>query len=229
MPPPGSGYPPLSEDEKMLIARWVDLGCPLNSGTGGDAPYGWFADELPPTLTISSPRPNKHIAPLTEIHIGVADAYTGVQNGSLSVKAGFTVNGAVAGTELAGQGSFISPGIFVIPLQTPILNQENSTITAIVRDVQGNKEERTVRFWVRPPEISLYKCDAAELPQRRLTLHVQDDLPNPQHRILATDDLNALIWTNVTLLGTVRQDDRYQYRVEIPAQFTGRCFLRVER
>ena len=229
MPPPGSGYPALTEDEKMLLARWVDLGCPINTGTGGDAPYGWFADELPPTLTISSPRPNKHVAPLTEIRVGVADAYTGVQSGSLSIKAGFVVNGTAAGAELVSQGSFINPGIFVIPLQTPILNLESTTLTVSVRDVQGNREQTTVRFWVKPPEISLFKCDGNELPQRRLTLHVRDDFPNPQHRVMATDDLNALLWTNLTLLGSVRQDDRWQFNVEIPQVFTTRCFLRVER
>ncbi|MFN0127878.1 MAG: hypothetical protein ACKV19_14455, partial [Verrucomicrobiales bacterium] len=229
MPPPSSGYPPLREDEKMLIARWVDLGCPINTGSGGDEDYGWFADELPPTLTISSPRPNKHVAPLTEIRIGVADAYTGVQSGSLSVKAGFTVNGAAPGTELVNQGSFASAGIFVIPLQTPILNLEETTLTVSVRDTQGNKEQTTVRFWVKPAEFSLHRCDLTELPQRRLTLHVRDDSPNPRHRIVATGDLDAPIWSNVSLLGTVQHDDRYEYRVEVPPQFAGRWFLRAER
>ena len=32
MPPPGSAVPPLSEDEKMMFARWIDLGCPINTG-----------------------------------------------------------------------------------------------------------------------------------------------------------------------------------------------------
>ncbi len=36
MPPPGSGVPPLSDDEKMTFARWIDLGCPINFGDGGD-------------------------------------------------------------------------------------------------------------------------------------------------------------------------------------------------
>ncbi|HWB05130.1 MAG TPA: hypothetical protein VG796_19015 [Verrucomicrobiales bacterium] len=229
MPPPGSGVPPLTEDEKMLFARWVDLGCPLNSGTGTDANYGWFTDELPPTLTISSPRPDKHVAPLTEIRIGIADANTGIQSGSLSIKAAFTVNGAAPGAELAGQGTFVSPGIFVIPLLTPLLNLDSTTLTAGVRDGQGNKSETTVRFWVRPPEISLYKCDPAELPSRRLTLHVKDDFPNAQHRVTATSDLSALIWTDISIIGTVKQDDLYQLKVEVPSQFATRCFLRVER
>src|SRR5262249_32303120 len=50
-PPPGTA-PPLSEDEKMTIVRWIDLGCPIDEG-----PRGWFLDDLKPTLTMSSPRP----------------------------------------------------------------------------------------------------------------------------------------------------------------------------
>ena len=60
-------------------------------------------------------------------------------------------------------------------------------------------------------------------------LEGRDDLPGAQHRVTATDNLSALIWTDLTLLGTVRQDDRYQLSVEVPSQFANRCFLRVER
>ena len=49
MPPPDSGVPPLTENEKMLFARWVDLGAPITK----QAPRaGWFADELRPTLAL---------------------------------------------------------------------------------------------------------------------------------------------------------------------------------
>ena len=51
MPPPGSSVPPLSEDEKMPIARWIDLGCPIDTAqTDGSPGYGWFLDDLRPTL-----------------------------------------------------------------------------------------------------------------------------------------------------------------------------------
>src|SRR5439155_4424329 len=120
MPPTNSVVPVLSEDEKMIFARWVDLGCPINTGTGDDANYGWFLDELRPTITVSSPRPNRNDKPLTEIRVGVADAYSGVSNATFSVKADFPVNGAPPGTELKGQGSFVALGIFSIPLQMPI-------------------------------------------------------------------------------------------------------------
>src|SRR6185436_11795163 len=139
MPPPGSGVPPLSEDEKMTFGRWVDLGCPINTGSGSGTNYGWHLDDLRPTLTVSSPRQNRNNPPLTELRLGVADAYSGISNGTLSVKADFLVNGLAANSELAGQGTFISPGIFSIPLDTPVTNLPIGHITAAVLDTQGNR------------------------------------------------------------------------------------------
>src|SRR5262249_39593557 len=49
MPPPGSGVPALTEDEKMTIARWIDLGCPINTGelsSPAAGARGWFLDDL---------------------------------------------------------------------------------------------------------------------------------------------------------------------------------------
>ena len=51
-PPPGSGVPPLSEDEKILFARWVDLGAPITSPDPARRDSGWFLDDLRPTLTL---------------------------------------------------------------------------------------------------------------------------------------------------------------------------------
>jgi hypothetical protein len=96
----------------------VDLACPINTGSA----YNWHSDDLRPTLTISSPRQNRNQPPLTSLRIGLADAYSGISNGTLSVKGGLPVNGLAASTELAGQGSFIETGIFAIPLATPITN-----------------------------------------------------------------------------------------------------------
>src|SRR6185503_17162862 len=87
MPPTNSGVPALSEDEKMLFGRWIDLGCPINTGSGDDANYGWFLDELPPTVTITSPRQNRNATPLSEIRLDVADADTSLSNATLSIKA----------------------------------------------------------------------------------------------------------------------------------------------
>ena len=64
MPPPGSTVPALTTDEKMLFARWIDLGAPIDYA---QTSYGWFLDDLRPTLAVSAPRPNQNAAPLSEI------------------------------------------------------------------------------------------------------------------------------------------------------------------
>jgi len=127
---PGSGVPPLSPDEKLTFARWIDLGCPINTGTGDDANYGWFLDELRPTLTVSSPRQNLNSTPLTEIRLGVADADSGINEATLSVKADFVLNGALPGTELSQQGAFVSPGVFSLPLVKSVSNLGIQHVTA---------------------------------------------------------------------------------------------------
>src|SRR6185503_5024015 len=97
MPPAGSGVPPLSIDEKMTFARWIDLGCPINSGDDGATPWGWFLDEIRPTVAISSPDPGRNDGPLSQILVGVGDGYTGLNLASFAVRANFTVNGHAPG------------------------------------------------------------------------------------------------------------------------------------
>ena len=55
-PPADSGIPPMLEDEKRTFARWIDLGAPIHKAGSDTAAFGWFTDEVRPTLTISSPR-----------------------------------------------------------------------------------------------------------------------------------------------------------------------------
>ena len=64
MPSANSGVPRLSDEEKRMFARWIDLDCAINTGTGDNANYGWFLDELRPTVAVSSPRsqPQSHYA-----------------------------------------------------------------------------------------------------------------------------------------------------------------------
>jgi len=96
MPPPNSGFAALTDDEKMTIARWIDLGAPITAQ--GDPTYkGYFADEIKPTLTMSLPKSGSNAGPMSTVRIGMFDAYSGIDATSLSVTANFTVNGIAAG------------------------------------------------------------------------------------------------------------------------------------
>jgi hypothetical protein len=139
MPPPGSGYPDLSIDEKMLFARWIDLGCPIDTAEGlpGDT-YGWFLDDLKPTLTLSQPRAGRVSPAFSELRFGLADANSGIDLSSLSVTASFTVSGRTAGEELADLAQLLDDGIYRIAMGMQAGNLINAHIHLEVADFQGN-------------------------------------------------------------------------------------------
>ncbi len=235
MPPPNSNVPPLSEDDKMTFARWVDLGCPINSGQPGGADngdFGWFLDDLRPTLTISSPRQNASRQPITEIRVGVADAYTGINSASLSIKAEFPVNGAAAGTELISQGSFVERGVFAIPLRNPITSLPATHLTASVADIQGNRNTARLRFWVERPGPRILSVDARQRQEHRVTLRVQDSVVTAEHAILCSDNLAKplALWARATTISaSVESDEIRRIELRLPDSFDGKCFLVVER
>jgi hypothetical protein len=225
MPPPGSAAPPLTEDEKMTFARWVDLGCPINTATN----YNWHSDDLRPTLTISSPRQNRNDPPLTEIRVGLADAYAGISNGTLSVKADFPVNGVAANFELAGQGTLSSAGIFTLALVPPITNLHTGHLTATVLDSQGNRTTTKVRFSVASPDFRVLSINGARLSESRLELRFENPDALTGHIVESTDSLAASPgnWLALPVLDWSAESNRTR-RVEVPAlPGSERGFLRV--
>ena len=145
MPPPGSGVPPLSEDDKMTIARWIDLGASITRQ--GDPSYkGYYADELKPVLALSQPRAGLNSGPLAVIMVGVFDAYSGIAAGSLSVTADVAINGHAAGQELAGGFAETSPGVWALRVSPPIANLNGSQLQVSVRDNAGNITRIDRRF-----------------------------------------------------------------------------------
>ncbi len=148
MPPPGGGVPALSVDQKITIARWVDVGCPINTGLGPDGAFGWFLDDLRPTLTVSLPRPGNNPLPVTQIAFGVADAYSGVDLASLSVKADIPLAGRPAGAELADLAQAAGEGMYIIPLSPPLENILNAHLFFETADQQGNITRVAVEFTV---------------------------------------------------------------------------------
>lgn len=235
MPPPGTDpafAPRLSEDEKLLFVRWIDLGCPIDTAQQNGNSFGWFLDDHKPTLTVSSPRPNFNPV-LTEIRIGVADAYSGIDAGSLSVIADFPVNETAPGIELAGMGSFVNQGIFSIQLVKPLINLTESHVTVTVFDQAGNKQVETVRFNVIPPgeDLSIVHLDLNTLSTSSLILRFRDSSADLDHRVLASDDLSLPLnqWTECSQLGYQEEgnDIRLIEFTAPAASASGSAFIRV--
>ena len=136
MPPPASGIPPLTEEEKMMFVRWVDLGAPI-SRIGRDT-VGWFADESRPTLTVSSPMAGANPNRIDEIRIGMHDYYTGLAMTTFSVTANLPINGNSSGTELAGLFQQSGDHIWTLRLDTPLESIQDGELTVSIKDQQGN-------------------------------------------------------------------------------------------
>lgn len=134
---------PLTEEEKLLFVRWIDLGAPIDTGNPA---YGWRLDDLRPTLTVSLPRPGRHRDRIQTLRLGVADAHSGVSAASLSLTAGFAVEGRAPGAELADLLVATGQGIHTLNLTSPLPRMDMANLHASVRDTQGNITRTTVTF-----------------------------------------------------------------------------------
>jgi len=231
MPPPGSGVPGLSDDEKMMFARWIDLGCPINVGTGDDSNYGWFLDELRPTVAVSSPRQNRNAAPLSELRVGIADADSGLDMTTFSVTADFSVNGQAAGSELSGLGTFVASGVFSLPLQARLWNLATQHVTASVADFQGNTNTVVVRFWV-DTSFRILSLDASGMGSGRLVARVENAVASTNHSVFFSTDLTRPLnqWTNLAVLSAT--DETNQVRrlvIQLPSPAPSKLFVRIQR
>jgi hypothetical protein len=139
MPPPGSGVPTLTEDEKMMFARWIDFGAPVDSSDQNLAQFGWFNDEQKPTLTVSYPTAGGGVQPLQFIRLGAFDSYAGLDRNSFSVRANFQVNDKPPGAELAGNMVESADHVWTIKLAKPLTSIVGGVIKISVKDMRGNE------------------------------------------------------------------------------------------
>ena len=138
MPPPGSGVPALTAEEKITFARWIDLGSPIDTseGTASDA-YGWFLDDQRPALTLGAPRPGL-VTDLSHIRFGMADGNSGLDLSTLTLTADFPVAGRPAGTELSDLAVSVGDGIWELALGGSLPALTRATVRLAIADQQGN-------------------------------------------------------------------------------------------
>jgi hypothetical protein len=141
--------PPLSDEDRRTIARWIDLGCPIDldlSPVDPDKPFGWFCDDQRPTLTLNHPA--TRVEQLDRLQIGMYDYGPGLNAESLSVTADVELDGVAAGSELADKFKSSAEQVWQWKLAKPLTKPGKVTINVSVRDVQGNltRVSRTVRL-----------------------------------------------------------------------------------
>jgi hypothetical protein len=140
--------PPLSDEDRLTLARWIDLGCPIDFDVPSAGPEvrgsGWMQDDNRPTLTLTYPQAGAN-AELTHILIGMYDYDSGLDLASLQVVADFPVDGVAAGENLASRFKVQAQNAWEWKLSTPVRTLPKGKLTVSVKDRQGNRTsiERT--------------------------------------------------------------------------------------
>jgi len=132
----------LSWDEKMTMARWIDLGAPIQSGT----PWGWLEDDLRPTLWVSPTVSEAQAGPVSAVTVGAYDLESGLASGTLRVSFNVAIGGQPAGTNFAAginpvNGTPVSvalPAAVNLPalktVMTVSIKDQAGQITTVVRN-----------------------------------------------------------------------------------------------
>jgi hypothetical protein len=132
---------PLSDEDRRMIVRWIDLGCPIDLDYDPAHPQergaGWMQDDNRPTLTLTYPQPGVN-PPLKRIVVGMFDYDTGIDPASFQVTADFPLAGAAAGENLAAQFKEKSNGVWELTLSKPLAEMPKGTLNISVQDRQGN-------------------------------------------------------------------------------------------
>ena len=158
MPPPeaveSGKVKPLSDEDRMTLVRWVDLGCPIDLASDPKNPTargnGWLLDDVRPTLALTSPQAGAN-PPLARILVGAHDYNTGLDAGSFAVVADFAIDGTKPGEHLAQKFKALPGGRWVLELAQPIKELPRGKLTVSVKDKQGNITRIDRTFSVGPP------------------------------------------------------------------------------
>jgi hypothetical protein len=133
---------PLTDEDRLTLVRWIDLGCPLDLAYDPArpqfaAPNSWMQDDNRPALTLTYPQPGAN-RPLTRVLFGMHDVASGLDLDTLQVAADFTVEGAPAGANLAGKFKALPDSRWELTLSSPISKLSKGKMTVSVKDRQGN-------------------------------------------------------------------------------------------
>ena len=126
--------PPLSDESRRTLVRWIDLGCPIDR----DPQYGWFLDDDRPVITLAEPVAG-HPGPLERVRIGLSDHGSGLDLSSFKVVASVALHGFAAGENLGPAFRRASLGVWVLELKKPLPRAVGIRFDVEVKDRQGNR------------------------------------------------------------------------------------------
>jgi hypothetical protein len=145
MPPPeavkSGKVQPLTEEDRGLIIRWIDLGCPIDLDYDPKHPErrgkGWMLDDNRPTLALTGVEPGKNQR-VERLRVGMHDFGSGLDLGSFRVVADFAIAGVEAGENLASKFKPLGDGVWEWALPAPLPAMARGKLDVSVQDRQGN-------------------------------------------------------------------------------------------
>ncbi|MSP13542.1 MAG: hypothetical protein EXR62_11370 [Chloroflexi bacterium] len=142
----------LTWDEKLALARWVDLGAPINLAANGDA-WGWFEDDLRPTLWVGPTQAQARSGAVSNIVIGAYDLESGLAPNTLHVSFNVPIGNQAAGTNFAAGMNPIDGGVITVSLPAAIdLVAQQAVITATIQDRAGHLTQ-IIRTFTPAPQV----------------------------------------------------------------------------
>jgi hypothetical protein len=133
---------PLTDEDRLTLIRWIDLGCPLDLDFDPRQPdlagFGFACDDCRPTLAVTIPEARDRIV------IGMHDYYSGLDPESLRVTADFAFDGVLPGRNLEDRFKPKSPGIWEWKPAQRL--PEKGKLVVSVKDKQGNVTRVERRF-----------------------------------------------------------------------------------
>jgi hypothetical protein len=167
---------PLTDEDRFTLARWVDIGCPIDIGEDAEnrdgRGLGWMLDEGRPTLTLTYPPAGVGAEPLKRILVGMHDYYSGLHMASFTVTADFAIDGVPPGENLAPRFRSLPGNRWEMKLTTPITTLEKGTLKVSIQDREGNVGRIERSFVVRTRVGA-----RAPIPDRHVAVSVVRPVP----------------------------------------------------
>ena len=150
----------LTWDEKATLARWVDLGAPIDTCSWpghpcGTPTWGWFEDDLRPTLSVSPTVSEARAGPVSSIAVAAYDMESGLKAGTLSLTFDVPVGGQPPGHDFAAGIDPANGETVQVGLPAAVdLSAIGATLTASIGDQAGHVTRLVRSFTAAGPSVA---------------------------------------------------------------------------
>lgn len=193
-----------TSQECRTIARWIDLGCPIDFESEIHAGYRYSDDCGLPVVRVASPARGWNAAFDGTLQVGLADAESGIDWDSLEVSFDSILSDGVDLVSYIGAVERSLDGRVARVSFGDLFEKDREHIIAVsVKDRAGNRNREAIRFWVsddqdRPP-------DGSPPPPLTTRKFIRGDADRNGKRDIA--DPSAILATLFGGRGTLRCDD----------------------